>query len=180
MEDRRIMLKYLDEKIFDYLQQYKDIMPQRLTKLIAYYYPDARIRKLYFEKIGVYMGEDTYANLGMKITVGELKEKYMIVIGNNVSIAPNVTFIVDSLPNNSIKLKNHPYVKAKLIKNEKIIINDDVWLGANVTILPGIEIGECSIVGAGSVVVGDVEAYSVYAGVPARKIKSLEGDESHV
>ncbi|AFA48873.1 acetyltransferase [Acetobacterium woodii DSM 1030] len=174
------MLKYIDQKLFNFLQQSKDIMPLRLIKLIAYYYPDARIRKLYFEKIGVYMGEGTFANLGMKITIGELKEKYMIIIGKNVSIAPNVTFITESTPNNSIKLQEIPYVKDKLIKNEKIIINNDVWLGANVTILPGIKIGECSIIGAGSVVVCDVEAYSVYGGVPAKKIRSLEGDESHV
>ena len=40
-------------------------------------------------------------------------------------------------------------------------------------ILPGVRIGKCSIIGAGSVVIGDVEPYGVYAGVPARKIRDI-------
>lgn len=175
--ESELVLKYIDEKIFNYLNKNVNIMPMRFIKLIANYYPDARIRKLYFEKLGVYMGEGTYANLGMKIVIGELKEKYMLYIGNNVSLAPNVTFVVESSPNNSDKLSNFDYVKNKLIKNEKIIVEDDVWIGANVTILPGIRVGKCSIVGAGSVVTDNIEPYSIYAGAPARKIRDLKGDE---
>lgn len=178
--ENKLIVKYLDEKIFDYLNKNISSMPIRLIKLIANYYPDARIRKLYFEKLGVYMGEGTYANLGMKIVIGELKEKYMLYIGNNVSIAPNVTFVIESSPNNSKKLSNFDYIKNKLIKNEKIVIEDEVWIGANVTILPGIKIGKFSIIGAGSVVTKNVEQYSIYAGVPARKIRDLKGDENSV
>lgn len=176
----KVLLNYLDKKIFNYLSRNQDIMSIRLTKLIANYYPDARIRKMYFEKLGVFMGEGTYANLGMKIVIGELKERYMLYIGNNVSIAPNVTFVVESSPNNSVELSKIDYVDNNLIKNEKIIIDDDVWIGANVTVLPGIKIGRCSIIGAGSVVINNVEPYSIYAGVPARKIRCLKGEENSV
>ena len=61
-----------------------------------------------------------------------------------------------------------------MIKDEPIIIEDEVWIGANVTILPGVRIGKCSVIGAGSVVTKDVEEYSIYAGVPARKIRQLK------
>ncbi|OAO24847.1 MULTISPECIES: acyltransferase [Mammaliicoccus] len=55
--------------------------------------------------------------------------------------------------------------------NSKVIIESDVWIGSNVIILPGVSIGEGSVIAAGSVVTKDVESYSIYAGVPAKKIK---------
>jgi acetyltransferase-like isoleucine patch superfamily enzyme len=48
-----------------------------------------------------------------------------------------------------------------------VVIEDDVWVGANVTILPGRRIGQGSIVGAGSVVTRDVPAYAIVGGNPA-------------
>jgi len=52
-----------------------------------------------------------------------------------------------------------------------ITIEDDVWLGAGVTVLDGVRIGRGSVIGAGSVVTRDIEPYSVAVGVPARRIK---------
>ena len=54
-----------------------------------------------------------------------------------------------------------------------VIIKDDVWIGANVKILPGVIIGEGSVIAAGAVVTKDVEPYSLYGGVPAKKIKDI-------
>jgi acetyltransferase-like isoleucine patch superfamily enzyme len=51
-------------------------------------------------------------------------------------------------------------------------IENDVWIGYGSTVMCGIRIGEGSIIGAGSLVTKDVEPYSIYAGVPARKIRS--------
>jgi chloramphenicol O-acetyltransferase type B len=56
--------------------------------------------------------------------------------------------------------------------NNMTTIGDDVWVGYNTTILSGVNIGTGSIIAAGSVVTKDVEAYSIYAGVPAKKIKN--------
>ena len=57
------------------------------------------------------------------------------------------------------------------------IIEDDVWLGANVTVLPGRRIGTGSIVAAGSVVTRDVPAFAVVAGNPAKIVacRGLDG-----
>ena len=52
-----------------------------------------------------------------------------------------------------------------------IIIENDVWIGANVVITKDVKVGAHSIIGAGSVVTSDVEPYSVFAGVPAKLIK---------
>lgn len=167
-------LELLDEMIYRFLENNVEIMPKRLCKLIAFGYTDARIRKLYWRRLNVYMGEGTYSNPGM---LADATEKTKIFIGNNVSIAPHVTLIAESAPNNGYEIANIPYVKEKLIKSASIIIDDDVWIGANVTILPGVHIGKCAIIGAGSIVTKDVEAYSVYAGVPAKKIRDVKTGE---
>ena len=52
-----------------------------------------------------------------------------------------------------------------------VVIENDVWIGANCVICPGVNIGEGAIVGAGSVVTHDVEAFSVVGGVPGKIIK---------
>lgn len=54
--------------------------------------------------------------------------------------------------------------------NEKIIIEDDVWIGFGSILLSGIKIGRGSIIAAGSVVTSDVQPFSIYGGVPAKKI----------
>ena len=169
----RCFLDKIDARIYKFLKRYVNIMPLRFVKLVAYYYTDARIRKLYFRRLGVKMGKNTYANPGMKITVHGNGDFPEIIIGRNVSIGPNAVFIADSCANNGEAINQILYVRDVLTKNENIIIDDDVWIGANVTILPGVRIGKCSVIGAGSVVTANVEEYSVYAGVPAKKIREL-------
>jgi acetyltransferase-like isoleucine patch superfamily enzyme len=92
---------------------------------------------------------------------------FKVRIGQNCSIAPNV-IIVGS---------NHIYKDpAKTIKEQGteikgIIIDDDVWIGANATILDGVTIGKGSIIAAGAVVNKDIPPYSVAGGVPVRILK---------
>lgn len=56
------------------------------------------------------------------------------------------------------------------LKGDKVIIEDRVWLGSNVIVLPGVRIGEGAVCCAGCVVTKDVEPYSVVAGIPAKKV----------
>ena len=89
-----------------------------------------------------------------------------VKIGNNVLIGPNGV----------IRASNHIFRDPTVIIMNQghdpgtIVIEDDVWIGANVVILPNITVGKGSIIGAGSVVTKDVDPYSVVAGVPAKKI----------
>ncbi len=165
-------LEMIDEGIYRFLDGHADIMPRRLGKLIAMYYTDARIRKKYARFVGVEMGEGTFANLGLTV-VSDNNHEICVHIGKNVSIAPYVTFLGGTGPNNGVEIKEIPYLREKRIYCKDIIVEDEVWIGANVTVFPGIRIGRCSVIGAGSVVMQDVESYSVYVGTPARKIRDL-------
>lgn len=89
-----------------------------------------------------------------------------IIIGNNVLIGPNVVLRASnheySDPNVPIMQQGH--------KPGKIVLEDDVWLGANVVVLPDVRIGKGSVVAAGAVVTKNVESFSVVGGVPAKLI----------
>ena len=175
MNEKEFVFKYLDNLIYNFLYNNVDFLPIRFTKFLANFYPDARIRKIYWKKLGVVFGENSFANLGMRIASNDFEER--IIIGNNVSIAPNLTFITESTANNGQEINTLPYVKNILTKEGNIIVEDEVWIGASVTILPGVRIGRCSVIGAGSTVINDVEPYSVYVGNPARKIRDLKTGE---
>lgn len=164
-------LNFLDEKICWFLMKNIKIMPKRFVKFIANYYTDARVRKAYWEILGVQMGDNTYPNLGFQSTSNGEK---LVFIGNNVSIAPYVTFIPESSANNGIEINDINYIKENLTKKKIIVVEDDVWIGTNVTILPGVTIGKCSVIGAGSVITKNVEPYTIYAGIPAKKIRDLK------
>jgi len=92
-----------------------------------------------------------------------------ISIGDNVSISHNVSIISfnHSWKNQNIPIKYNPSIA------KKIIINDNIWIGAGSKILAGVTIYEHSIIAAGSVVTKDVEENTIYAGIPAKKIKKV-------
>jgi UDP-2-acetamido-3-amino-2,3-dideoxy-glucuronate N-acetyltransferase len=86
-----------------------------------------------------------------------------IVIEDNVFIGPNVTFTNDKYP----KSKIYP------AKFQKTKIKNGASIGANATILGGIEIGENSLIGAGSVVTKSIPSNEIWAGNPARFVKKI-------
>lgn len=67
--------------------------------------------------------------------------------------------------------KNHPFDNSELRNNRPIVIGNDVWIGANVIILPGVSIGDGAVLAAGAVVTKDVLPYSIVGGNPARLIR---------
>jgi acetyltransferase-like isoleucine patch superfamily enzyme len=66
------------------------------------------------------------------------------------------------------------------VKTRAVVIGDNVWIGRNAIILPGVEIGDHSVVGAGSVVTRSVPARSLVAGNPARIIREIEASPGYV
>lgn len=101
-------------------------------------------------------------------------------IGINAQIAPNVIIGKDVMmgPECIMYTTNHgmeqvdiPMWKQESSKPRPIVIGDDVWIGSRVIILPGVHVGQGSVIGAGSVVVHDIEPYSIVAGNPARLIR---------
>jgi tetrahydrodipicolinate N-succinyltransferase len=88
-----------------------------------------------------------------------------ISIGRNCMIGP-YCYITDA---------NHGRAPGVLVKEQKmepraVVIEDDVWLGAGVVVLPGVRLGRGCVIGAGAVVTDDVPAGAVFAGVPAVSI----------
>ena len=165
------LVRFIDKFLYKFLTNNVEVMPRRLCKLIAYFYTDARVRKVYWRRLGVSMGKGTFANIGL---IAANNGENNIWIGDHVSIAPYVTLVSIATANNGVEINQLPYVSTVLTKNSPIVIEDEVWIGANVTILPGVTIGRCSVIGAGSVVTHNVEPYSIYVGVPARKIRNLK------
>jgi len=95
-----------------------------------------------------------------------------VFIGNNVSIAHNSSIVSfeHSWEETSLAIKYNPTVL------KSVTILDDVWVGCGVRILSGASISARVVVAAGSVVKGNVEGNSLYAGVPAKKIRELNGN----
>ena len=102
-------------------------------------------------------------------------------IGINASIGGNVTIGKNVMmgPECIIYTKNHEFTRTDIpmckqgFQEEKpVTIGDDVWIGARVTILPGVNIGNGVIIGAGAVVAKDIPDYVVVVGNPAKVIKN--------
>ena len=90
-----------------------------------------------------------------------------VSIGNHVMIAPHC---VIASGNHDYKQLDKPMRFAGNLTTGPIVIEDNVWIGANVTITDGVRIGRDAVVGANSVVTHDVEPFDIVAGVPARVI----------
>lgn len=125
------------------------------------------------------VGKHTYGPL----YVINSSDNYMLKIGNFCSIADNVTFCVCG-DHSTNKLSTFPF-KVLISQSEKfeaiskgdIVIDDDVWIGCNSTILSGVNIGQGAVIAACSLVNKDVPPYAIVAGVPARVIKKRFPDE---
>ena len=90
-----------------------------------------------------------------------------ISIGDNCLIGPNV---VIRTSNHKFDDVNTPIVNQGHVTG-RIIIEDDVWLGSNVIILPNVTIGKGSVIGAGSVITKDIPKFAVVVGVPGKVVK---------
>jgi chloramphenicol O-acetyltransferase type B len=138
-----------------------------------------------------YIGRCVYMWARHSITVGDnfYIGKYSqiecdAIIGNDVMFA-NFVALVGKYDHNyselGISMRQASRIRDKDDHwkglDEKVVIEDDVWVGHGSVILSGSIIGRGSIIAAGSVVTGDVEPYSIYGGNPAKKIKERFSSE---
>ena len=106
---------------------------------------------------------------------------HKFTIGHDVIIGPRLTAICNNHLFDRIGQTAFEYASDKTY--EPIVIESDVWLGANVILLPGVTVGQGCIVGAGSVVVKSLPPYTICVGVPCKpiRIRFLEEDlEKHL
>lgn len=126
------------------------------------------------------IGEEKYArSLGVKIGKGcEIysgiiwgSEPYLIKIGNNVRITQGCKFVTHD---GGLWVLRRKYKKPNIDKFGKITIGNNVHIGWNSIIMPGVKIGNNVVIGCGSIVTKDIPDNCVYAGVPAKKIEDIE------
>lgn len=110
----------------------------------------------------IYLGEDCFINFNCTI-LDEAKVK----IGNNAFLGPNVSIYTACHPL-EVKKRNEFIEWA-----EPVTIGNNVWIGGDVTILPGVTIGDNVVIGAGSVVTKSFPSNVVVAGNPAKIIKEI-------
>lgn len=109
------------------------------------------------------VGDGAYINRGTIIaTHGGVEIGCCVYLGHRVTILS----VSHQIGQPDQRAGEHVYAK--------VTIGNGAWLGANVTVLPGVRIGQGAVVGAGSVVTKDCEPDAVYAGVPARLIRRLD------
>jgi galactoside O-acetyltransferase len=114
----------------------------------------------------VYIGDDFFGNVNLTFV-----DDVEIRIGNGVMIAPGVTLTTTGHP-------VHPDLRVDFRRFSKpIVIEDKVWIGSNVVVLPGVRIGFGAVVGAGSVVTHDIPAMTVAVGVPCRVVRHITDED---
>jgi acetyltransferase-like isoleucine patch superfamily enzyme len=105
---------------------------------------------------------DAHSYIGRNVTF-DVSDS--VVIGQHVLIAPNV-YITDHNHN----IASGCTIDSQGCSSAPVCVGNDVWIGANAVVLPGVRIGDGAVIGAGAVVTRDVESNSVVGGVPARLI----------
>ncbi|WP_086313399.1 hypothetical protein A5821_000879 [Enterococcus sp. 7F3_DIV0205] len=178
---RKEILK--DSPLFKEIHLIKKDNERLIMMLNAQYCPNEEVIR-YLEKItgqtidsSVTVSQPFYSDFGKHITFGK-----------NIFINQNVTFvdlggitIEDQVligPGTRLVTVNHLISpkNRRGIKVEPICIKKNAWLGANVTVLPGITIGENSIVAADSTVTKDVPDNVIVVGSPAKVVRKIEED----
>ena len=110
----------------------------------------------------VTVGEGTYANMNLTLI-----DDWKITIGRHVLFGPNVTLCTTGHP-------IHPDHRMDGMYSFPITIGDNVWLGANVIVMPGVTIGENAVIGAGSVVTKDIPPNVIAFGSPCKVYRQID------
>lgn len=128
-------------------------------------------------KDGLLIEQPFYCDYGYNISVGNnfyanfnlvILDEAPVTFGDNVFIAPNCGFYTAGHPIDAVERnKGLEYARP-------ITVGDNVWIGAGVSVLPGVKIGDNCVIGAGSVVVKDIPPYSLAVGNPCKVIKTIK------
>lgn len=153
-------------------KQVGKIPSQHIRKIIYRFAFGVNLDKKVVIYGGVEMREPYKLSIGVGTVIGNdaiLDARNGIQIGKSVNLSTGVWLWTEQ----------HDYQSQTFALDNKkkgIVIGDRAWLGPRVIVLPDVVIGEGAVVAAGAVVTGDLEPYSLYGGIPAKKIK----DRNHV
>ncbi len=128
--------------------------------------------KLMLDKCGKKVNIQKGAAFSSRVSLGDYsgigidaRIKGKCTIGKYVMMGPDCTIYTR---NHEFSDLTKPMMEQGYGEEKEVVIGDDVWIGGNVTILPGVKIGSHSIIGACSVVTKDVPEYAIVAGNPAQ------------
>lgn len=159
---------------------FSNIAMQITSHLNNVYHEPEEINKLFSLLIGKQLDNSFrlfppfYTNFGKNINIGKnvfinqcchFQDQGGITLSDGVFVGPNCVF---ATLNHDLNVANRASVIPK-----PIFVGKNVWFGASCTILPGVTIGDNSIIGAGSVVVKDVPANSIHVGNPNKLVKQI-------
>ena len=163
-----------------YMRQMSHLAMRTTCQLNYQYHTPEEIRALFSELIGKPVGEDFnlfppfYTDFGKNITIGK-----GVFINSGCQFQDQGGITIDDYaligPKTVIATLNHGFLPQEraALDPKPVRIGKRVWIGANVTILPGVSIGQNAIVGAGAVVTKDVAPNTIVGGVPAKKIGEI-------
>lgn len=138
------------------------------------------VKELLGKSEGAFINPPFYCDYGTHIEVGKnffanynctILDVAKVVIGDNCMFAPNVSIYTAGHP-------LHPETRNTLYEyGVGVTIGDNVWIGGNVVICPGVHIGSNAVIGAGSVVTRDIPDWVVAAGNPCRVIREITDED---
>ena len=138
------------------------------------------IKDLFGKSDGAFVNPPFYCDYGKHIEVGKnffcnynctILDVAKVIIGDNCQIAPNVAIYTAGHPIHPVT-RNSAYEYGK-----EVLIGDNVWIGGNSVICPGVRIGDHVVIGAGSVVTKDIPDWSVAAGNPCRVLRRITDED---
>ncbi len=167
--DPQLIAERLDCK--EMCRDYNDLRPKDteartalLRKLLGKVAGDILIEQPFHCDYGynITVGKNFYANFNLVIL-----DEAKVSFGDNVFIAPNCGFYTAGHPIDPVdRNKGLEYARP-------ITVGDNVWIGAQVCVLPGVTIGHDSVIGAGSVVTSDIPPRTVAVGNPCRPVRTI-------
>lgn len=143
----------------------------------------AVVKELLGKSDGAVINPPFYCDYGKNIEVGKnffanynciILDVGKVIIGDNCQLAPNVAIYTAGHP-------VHPAARNTLFEyGADVVIGNNVWIGGNAVICPGVRIGDNAVIGAGSVVTKDIPAWTIAAGNPCRVIREITEDDRWV
>jgi acetyltransferase-like isoleucine patch superfamily enzyme len=138
------------------------------------------VKELLGKSEGAFINPPFYCDYGKHIEVGKnffanynctIIDVAKVVIGDNCQMAPNVSIYTAGHP-------VHPVARNSAYEyGIEVTIGDNVWIGGNTVILPGVHIGSNTVIGAGSVVTHDIPDWVVAAGNPCKVIRKITEED---
>ena len=178
IERRENGLAYIsDEKVFDQQAECRKILQQFNFMDRSDFESIKKVAKELFGKSeNAFINPPFYCDYGFNIEIGSnffanynctIIDVAKVTIGDNCMLAPNVAIYTAGHP-------VHPDTRRSRYEYGKpVTIGDNVWIGGNSVVLPGVTIGSNCVIGAGSVVTRDVPPWSIAAGNPCRIIRTI-------